>query len=85
VGGFLEAQVGDQFLVFLVVENDAAARVEQGESHGRRIDDRFDQVLLIADQAFEAVHLGNVAVHADKMRGLARGIDDRGNAQFGQV
>lgn len=85
MGRFLGVQVADQLLVFLVVENDAAGRVEQGEGDRRRVDDRFDQVLLIAHDALQPVHLGDVAWCMPRVRRLALGIDDRRDGQFGQV
>ena len=76
MGWFLDVQIAEQFLVFLVIENDPAGLVKQGKRNRRRIDNRFDQYLLVADHTFEAVHLGKVAVHAKKMRRVALAIDD---------
>jgi hypothetical protein len=40
---------------------------------------------VVLHLALEAVHLGDVAVHAEVVRGLAGCVDDRGDGQVGEV
>ena len=79
------AEIADQFLVFLIVEQHALFLVEQHDGDLRCIHHRFDQRLLVLHLAFEAVHFSHVAVHAEVMRGVAFFAHHRSDGDVRQI
>ena len=84
-GRFGHAQIAHQFLVFVVVQHHLVAAVEQGDHQGCRVDDRFDQRLLVADFAFESMQQRDVALDAEIVRDFAVTIDDGRDQQIGEI
>ena len=83
--GLTPAQVPQELLVLLVVEQDPRLVVEQRDDDRGRVEDRLDQGLLLAQGALQGVDPGHIPVHGEEVVDAPVLVQDRGDRQFGEV